>query len=167
MKCIFKLLFIVIIFSVFPYIFSKKKKKKEKNPNDLRPTSISKELFCDACQAIIQEAIKRLRGLKKESDVLNYLTKVCDPERYNIYHFPPPQMREGCEAFYGAYGDEVEKVLINRDDDVDLVKKFCYEETKVCEGVDFKNLNMFDDTITVDGEPMKMDEFNKKNKGDL
>ena len=167
MKCIFKLLFIVIIFSVFPYIFSKKKKKKEKNPNDLRPTSISKELFCDACQAIIQEAIKRLRGLKKESDVLNYLTKVCDPERYNIYHFPPPQMREGCEAFYGAYGDEVEKVLINRDDDANLVKQFCYEETRVCNGVDFKNLNMFDDTITVDGEPMKMDEFNKKNKEDL
>ena len=76
-------------------------------------------------------------------------------------------MREGCEAFYGAYGDEVEKVLINRDDDVDLVKKFCYEETKVCEGVDFKNLNMFDDTITVDGEPMKMDKIKKKNKGDL
>ena len=72
MKFIYKLLLILIIFSYIPFIFSKKRKKKEKNPNDLRPTSVSKELFCDACQAIIQEAIKRLRGLKKESDVLKY-----------------------------------------------------------------------------------------------
>ena len=153
----------------------KKKSKKSDNlmenglptPDSIRPTNVSPELLCDSCQAIISEAVKRLGKQTKSSEVLFYLDKVCDPQRYNIYHFPPPDMKTGCEVFVGAYNDEVERVLIGRKLDLstdDLIQDLCFKTTKVCENVDFNNIKAMDDTIMVDGEPVKIDELNKKNK---
>ena len=136
-------------------------------PDSIRPSHVSPELLCDSCQAIISEAVKRLGKQTKASEVLFYLDKVCDPQRYNIYHFPPPDMKTGCEVFVGAYNDEVERVLIGRKLDAssdDLIQDLCFKTTKVCENVDFNNIKTMDDTIMVDGEPMKIDELNKKNK---
>ena len=156
---------------------TKKKKKIKKSdnlmdnglptPESIRPTHVSPELLCDSCQAIISEAVKRLGKQTKSSEVLFYLDKVCDPERYNIYHFPPPDMKTGCEVFVGAYNDEVERVLIGRKLDLsadDLIQDLCFKTTKVCENVDFNNIKAMDDTITVDGEPVKISDLNKKNK---
>ena len=157
---------------------STKKKKKPKKSDDLmenglptpesiRPTNVSPELLCDSCQAIISEAVKRLGKQTKSSEVLFYLDKVCDPQRYNIYHFPPPDMKTGCEVFVGAYNDEVERVLIGRKLDLstdDLIQDLCFKTTKVCENVDFNNIKTMDVTIMVDGEPVKIDDLNKKNK---
>ena len=157
---------------------TKKKKKKIKKsdnlmenglptPESIRPTNVSPELLCDSCQAIISEAVKRLGKQTKSSEVLFYLDKVCDPQRYNIYHFPPPDMKTGCETFVGAYNDEVERVLIGRKLDLtadDLIQDLCFKTTKVCENVDFNNIKAMDDTIMVDGEPVKISDLNKKNK---
>ncbi len=153
----------------------KKKSKKSDNlmenglptPNSIRPTNVSPELLCDSCQAIISEAVKRLGKQTKSSEVLFYLDKVCDPQRYNIYHFPPPDMKTGCEVFVGAYNDEVERILIGRKLDLstdDLIQDLCFKTTKVCENVDFNNIKSMDDTITIDGEPVKISDLNKKNK---
>ena len=136
-------------------------------PDSIRPTHVSPELLCDSCQAIISEAVKRLGKQTKSSEVLFYLDKVCDPQRYNIYHFPPPDMKTGCEVFVGAYNDEVERILIGRKLDLstdDLIQDLCFKTTKVCENVDFNNIKAMDDTIMVDGEPVKIDDLNKKNK---
>ena len=157
---------------------TKKKKKKPKKsdnlmenglptPESIRPTNVSPELLCDSCQAIISEAVKRLGKQTKSSEVLFYLDKVCDPQRYNIYHFPPPDMKTGCEVFVGAYNDEVERILIGRKLDLttdDLIQDLCFKTTKVCENVDFNNIKAMDDTIMVDGEPVKIADLNKKNK---
>ena len=157
---------------------TKKKKKKIKKsdnlmenglptPESIRPTNVSPELLCDSCQAIISEAVKRLGKQTKSSEVLFYLDKVCDPQRYNIYHFPPPDMKTGCETFVGAYNDEVERVLIGRKLDLtadDLIQDLCFKTTKVCENVDCNNIKAMDDTIMVDGEPVKISDLNKKNK---
>ena len=153
----------------------KKKSKKSDNlmenglptPDSIRPTYVSPELLCDSCQAIISEAVKRLGKQTKSSEVLFYLDKVCDPQRYNIYHFPPPDMKTGCETFVGAYNDEVERILIGRKLDLsadDLIQDLCFKTTKVCENVDFNNIKSMDDTITIDGEPVKISDLNKKNK---
>ena len=153
----------------------KKKSKKSDNlmenglptPDSIRPTNVSPELLCDSCQAIISEAVKRLGKQTKSSEVLFYLDKVCDPQRYNIYHFPPPDMKTGCEVFVGAYNDEVERILIGRKLDLstdDLIQDLCFKTTKVCENVDFNNIKSMDDTITIDGEPVKISDLNKKNK---
>ena len=184
----FYFLFIFLIFSLTVQILSKEKQKKKPKPNkvkgkskksdklmdnglptpdSIRPSHVSPELLCDSCQAIISEAVKRLGKQTKASEVLFYLDKVCDPQRYNIYHFPPPDMKTGCEVFVGAYNDEVERVLIGRKLDAssdDLIQDLCFKTTKVCENVDFNNIKTMDDTIMVDGEPMKIDELNKKNK---
>ena len=187
MKTIYFFL-IFLIFSLITQILTKEKpkhkssstkgkgkRKKSDNlmenglptPDSIRPSHVSPELLCDSCQAIISEAVKRLGKQTKSSEVLFYLDKVCDPQRYNIYHFPPPDMKTGCEVFVGAYNDEVERVLIGRKLDLstdDLIQDLCFKTTKVCENVDFNNIKAMDDTIMVDGEPVKIDEFNKKNK---
>ena len=184
----FYFFFVFLIFSLMVQILSKEKQKKKPKtnkvkgkskksdklmdnglptPDSIRPSHVSPELLCDSCQAIISEAVKRLGKQTKASEVLFYLDKVCDPQRYNIYHFPPPDMKTGCEVFVGAYNDEVERVLIGRKLDAssdDLIQDLCFKTTKVCENVDFNNIKTMDDTIMVDGEPMKIDELNKKNK---
>ena len=179
--------FIFLLLSLIVQILTKEKQKNKPKPNkgrktkksdnlmenglptpdSIRPSTVSPELLCDSCQAIISEAVKRLGKQTKASDVLFYLDKVCDPQRYNIYHFPPPDMKTGCEVFVGAYNDEVERILIGRKLDAstdDLIQDLCFKTTKVCENVDFNNIKAMDDTIMVDGEPVKIDELNKKNK---
>ena len=184
----FHFFFVFLFFSIINYSLSKKEKSKKQKPSkgkkrnkksdnlmenglptpdSIRPTNVSPELLCDSCQAIISEAVKRLGKQTKSSEVLFYLDKVCDPQRYNIYHFPPPDMKTGCEVFVGAYNDEVERILIGRKLDLstdDLIQDLCFKTTKVCENVDFNNIKSMDDTITIDGEPVKISDLNKKNK---
>ena len=184
----FHFFFVFLFFSIINYSLSKDEKSKKQKPSkgkkrnkksdnlmenglptpdSIRPTNVSPELLCDSCQAIISEAVKRLGKQTKSSEVLFYLDKVCDPQRYNIYHFPPPDMKTGCEVFVGAYNDEVERILIGRKLDLstdDLIQDLCFKTTKVCENVDFNNIKSMDDTITIDGEPVKISDLNKKNK---
>ena len=184
----FNFFFVFLFFSIINYSLSKEEKSKKQKPSkgkkrnkksdnlmenglptpdSIRPTNVSPELLCDSCQAIISEAVKRLGKQTKSSEVLFYLDKVCDPQRYNIYHFPPPDMKTGCEVFVGAYNDEVERILIGRKLDLstdDLIQDLCFKTTKVCENVDFNNIKSMDDTITIDGEPVKISDLNKKNK---
>lgn len=133
-----------------------KKKKAAKNPLDKRPDKIKPELYCDACQAIVKEAVKELRGKKRESDVMAYLERVCDPEKYYVYSHPPPEMREGCEAFIDGWEEELEKVLINRENDEKPIQQLCYEITRACNNVDPTNVKPFDDQIWFDGQPKKL-----------
>ena len=69
---------------------------------------------------------------------------------------PPPDMKEGCEAFIAGWEDELVEVLVNRKDTQSAVQKLCFEVSKACEGVDPANVKPFDDTIMVDGQPKKM-----------
>ena len=75
-------------------------------------------------------------------------------------------MKTGCEVFVGAYNDELEKSLIGRKLDLtadDIIQDLCFKTTKVCKGVDFNNIKAMDDTIMVDGEPVKIADLNKNN----
>lgn len=75
-------------------------------------------------------------------------------------------MREGCEAFVAAWNEEIPKVLINRVNDELPIDKLCFEITKACEGVNFENLKQMDDTIMIDGEPVKMSDMQSKSNDD-
>lgn len=79
-----------------------------------------------------------------------------------IIDYPPPEMREGCEAFVAAFDEDIPKVLINRENDQVPIQKLCFEITKACEGVDFNNMKPMDDTIMIDGEPVKMSDLQSK-----
>ena len=75
-------------------------------------------------------------------------------------------MKTGCEVFVGAYNDELEKSLIGRKLDLtadDVIQDLCFKTTNVCEWVDFNNIKAMDDTIMVDGEPVKIADLNKNN----
>ena len=116
-------------------------------PADLiRPTDVSRELFCDVCQAVFTEALKNLRNLNKESDVAFYLNNnnICAQDNFNGYHFSTPEMEIGCEVFFGAYYDEIEQILIERNPHEDtnktLIRKFCYKKIKACNGVNLSRI---------------------------
>ena len=88
MKRLFLLAFVFVLLSI---IDSRKKKKKQKapkqpeNPLDRRPSKVKPELYCDACIAMVKESVKELRGKKKESDVVEVVESVCNPEKYYTY----------------------------------------------------------------------------------
>ena len=50
---------------------------------------------------------------------------VCNPELYMTYEFPPPEMREGCEAFIMDWEEVVEKELIARENNETIEDKVC------------------------------------------
>ena len=159
------LILLIITFNIINTTESRKKKKKNKdnsqdntktNVSNKRPESVKPELYCDACQAIIKEATKELRGKKKESDVMDYLTYACDPEKYYVYSHPPPDMRTGCEAFFLGWEEEIEKVLTNRVNDEAPIYELCYNISKACVDVDPTNVPRFDDQIFIDGQPKKV-----------
>ena len=127
-----------------------------KTADSIRPTDISRELFCDACQAIIIEALNSLRNLKKESDIIFYLSnRICSQEKYTDYHFSKPEMEIACEVFMGEYYDEVERLLIERNPKNDtkekLIQNLCYDQIEACNGVDLSNIKPIESEI-VNGE---------------
>ena len=85
------LLPICLIILLLNLVDSRKRKKKQKepkkveNPLDRRPSNVKPELYCDACIAMVKESVKELRGKKKESDVLEVVESVCNPEKYYTY----------------------------------------------------------------------------------
>lgn len=53
------------------------------------------------------------------------MSDICNPERYMIYEFPPPEMREGCEAFIGDWDELIERELINRKGNGEVENHVC------------------------------------------
>ena len=122
----------------------------------IRPSEVSRELFCDTCQALFTEAVKNLRNLIKEKDVTYYLqNNICSEDNFKGYHFTRSDMEEACEIFIGHYYDEFEKTLMeripNKDTNETLIKKFCYRKIKACNGVDLSKY-LIAKTEVIDGE---------------
>jgi hypothetical protein len=156
-----KVIFIclLILISITEQQRKRKKQKKEKKTEDplrRRPESVKPELYCDACIAIIKEATKELRGKKKESDVIDYMTDICNPEKYYVYSHPPPEMRTGCDAFVAGWDEEIERVLTNRDNDQKPIDQLCYQISKACVNVDPTNVERMPNEIFMDGQPKKI-----------
>ena len=175
-------LLFVLFFLLTQLSFSKPKRKKstphkiikenitsKKLPiaETVRPTDVPRELFCDSCQAIIKEALKNLRNLSKESDVLYYLTnKVCNQNKYKDYHFSIQEMGIGCETFMAEYFDEIKNLLVERnkkDNEETLIKKMCYEKTEVCNGVDLSKFKPIENEL-IDGEVYDIEHVEKNYK---
>lgn len=165
---IFSILILVILFiSTIEKKKTKKTKKAatESDPLDRRPSKIKPELYCDSCLAMVKESVRELRGKKKESDVVDVVDTICDPEKYKSYRnislsylldHPPPEMREGCEAFLSGWEEELVKVLTNRKNDSVPEQILCFELSKACLNVDPSNVPQFDNEIMVDGQPVKI-----------
>ena len=144
------------------------KKKKIKLADEIRPSDISRELFCDVCQAIIKEALKNLRYLNKESDVIFYLTNgICLQDNFNDYHFSKPEMEIACEVFISEYYEQIKKLLIKRnpksDKENNLIQKFCFEKIKACNEVNLSNIKPIKSEI-INGELYDIENVEKTYK---
>lgn len=82
---------------------------------------------------------------------MEVLSDICNPELYMVYEFPPPEMREGCEAFIMDWEEVVEKELMNREGNKEVENKVCLHISKACKNVNVKNAPRFDNEIFVDG----------------
>ena len=72
------------------------------------------------------------------------LDDVCNPEHYMIYEFPPPEMREGCEAFIMDWEEVIEKELQLRQGNKEIEDKICNKISKACHNVNVKDAPRFD-----------------------
>ena len=161
----FLILFVMINFNIINCKLKLKKARKStydsishiRQADSIRPSDISRELFCDACQAFFTEASKNLRNLNKESDVVFYLNSnnICSYKNFDGYHFSNPELEVACEVLIGEYYDEIEKILIERNPientNSSLINKFCYKTIKACNGVDLSKLKPIDAEI-IDGQ---------------
>jgi hypothetical protein len=91
------------------------------------------------------------------------MDNVCDPQLYMVYEFPPPEMREGCEAFIMDWEEVVEKELIARENNDSVEDKVCNQISKACLNVNVKDAPRFDNQVFVDGQPIKVGEDGKVN----
>ena len=110
--------------------------------------------------------IKKLKHRKSESDVskiIGYIKRlqvvealdtICSPDNYMIYEFPPPEMREGCEAFIMDWEEVIEKEMQIRDGNKDIENRICIELSKACKNVNVKDAPKMDNQIFVDGQPV-------------
>ena len=165
----------LIIFSLSITILESKKKRKRRtnaqnniDPKSLKPNSITPELWCDSCNAIVRETHKLLRGKKSEGDVFEITEDVCNPERYYTYSHPPPDMKQGCDSFIDRFIEDIQKLFIRRDtDDVNILEqRLCKETTRACVEVDPKNVKAFDNKIMIDGQPHELGPDGKPKKPD-
>ena len=78
-----------------------------------------------------------------------------------VYEFPPPEMREGCEAFLMDWERVIERELINRVGNNEVERIVCEEISQACKNVDVKDAPRFDNEIFVDGQPVPVGEGGK------
>jgi hypothetical protein len=91
------------------------------------------------------------------------MDNVCNPELYMTYEFPPPEMREGCEAFIMDWEEVVEKELMNRENNEVIEEKVCTQISKACHNVNVKDAPKFDNQVFIDGQPVPVGEDGKVN----
>ena len=76
---------------------------------------------------------------------MDAMSDSCNPENFMIYEFPPPEMREGCEAFIMDWEEVIEKELIARTNNNEIENKICMELSHACKNVNVKDAPKFDD----------------------
>lgn len=101
---------------------------------------------------MVKEAVKQLKHRKNSAEVYDFTSTACDKNRYFIYDYPPPEMYDGCIAFIQNWEEEVEKVLLNRENNDEVESKLCYEISKACKGVENTEPPQMPDYIEVDGQ---------------
>ena len=115
---------------------AKKKKIKKKKPSkskksdridyenpENRPDSIPAARYCAVCRALVKEGVKQLRHRTDEAEIFDFMSTVCNKERYYIYDYPPPEMYEGCIAFIQSWEEETEMAFLKRSSNEEVEQK--------------------------------------------
>lgn len=65
----------LILLSLLVLLIDAKKRKKEKDnfdPLEVRPRTFDHQIYCNACQAIVRETLKKIHHSKSELDVTHF-----------------------------------------------------------------------------------------------
>lgn len=90
---------------------------------------------------------------------------ICNGENFMTYEFPPPEMREGCEAFIMDWEEVIEKELMERTGNKEVEDRVCNQISQACKNVDVKDAPRFDNEIFVDGQPVPVGKDGKVDLG--
>eukprot|EP00742_Colponemidia_sp_Colp-10_P008718 GILJ01009460.1.p1 GENE.GILJ01009460.1~~GILJ01009460.1.p1 ORF type:complete len:142 (-),score=14.16 GILJ01009460.1:287-712(-) len=119
-----------------------------------RPSSISKEVWCATCRAVVNELNEGLKGKAvTETNVLATLADICDWTHFRTYEYPPPQMVDGCHAFLDDFEEKLEQTFLNYKDEAE--KRLCYGPKKPCDKVDVTALGQERPSVGYNGIPQE------------
>lgn len=152
---------VAIFVCVLLALTAEAKKKKKADQDNRRPSTVEPLLYCNACQAIVREVLKKIKDSKREYDVTDAISDMCQYKYFSVYEYPPPDMKKGCEAFMAAWNDELETALIKRANNSEIEDQVCREITHACEGVEKGARKANDDYVTINGKKVKMGDDGK------
>ena len=110
--------------------------EEEPNPHAFKkPTYTSNELYCNGCQGMVRECLRKLRHRTSEADVVEAMTDICDMWQYAKYEFPPPEFKKACESLIADFDEVFEYGLVNRYAlGLDAEQYICHDVTGACAG---------------------------------
>ena len=110
-----------------------------------RPTDIVVGLYCEACKAMVDYAVKELRGSRRETDIFDVLDGMCKHENYPGRLYASPFIGDTCDEIMAGWDEKFELALQRREvpDDVSkedpsvVREKLCGQNsyTKSCHGM--------------------------------
>jgi len=84
---------------------------------------------------MVRELLKIIKDSTSEIDIMDAMDDVCNIG-FNIYEYPPPNMKRGCTEFLAGWEETIEKELINRDGNLLIENDLCFKVTRVSENHD-------------------------------
>ncbi|CAD8047301.1 unnamed protein product [Paramecium sonneborni] len=150
-----------ILFVFVTLLFLIEAAKKRKKTDDRRPTTVEALLYCNSCQAIVRETLKKVKTSTKESDITDALSEMCQMKNFSVYEYPPPDMKKGCEAFMSGWSEEVTEALMNRKGNDSIEDEICYKLTNSCKDIEKGQRKQNDDYVTINGKKVKMGDDGK------
>jgi len=78
----------------------------------------------------------KIDGSNKEYIIYDHWETICDKENFQIYEYPPPEMRKGCDLFISQYEETVLDMLTARENDDNIEDEICYNMTEACVDID-------------------------------
>jgi hypothetical protein len=77
--------------------------------------------------------LKRVRNKTNEWEVVDAMEDICNLWNFKVYAYPPPKMREGCDALIRDYEEEIEWAIAHRNElDEDVEDYICTTTIKAC-----------------------------------
>ena len=68
---------VAIFVCVLLALTAEAKKKKKGEGDNRRPSTVEPLLYCNACQAIVREVLKKIKDSKREYDVTDAISDMC------------------------------------------------------------------------------------------
>ncbi|XP_077980521.1 uncharacterized protein LOC144435777 [Glandiceps talaboti] len=105
------------------------------------PEDIDESMYCAGCIATMKELYLMLENLHHSDDpfemhVINAMDEVCHRDHFKAYDYIPPKMVKACQLLLDEFDEDIEIFLKTHPRIENMEKKFCYEISKACVGVD-------------------------------